>query len=78
MADISDAGPGGRSVENQAAPSKTRLCKFFSRGACQKGEACTFAHGGAWAHVWGASSVDTVAVWSREAPGGGGSSGRFY
>lgn len=28
-----------------AALSKTKLCKFFSRGACQRGEACTFAHG---------------------------------
>lgn len=31
--------------EKSAALAKTRLCKFFNKGACQKGEACTFAHG---------------------------------
>lgn len=29
----------------EAALSKTKLCKFFNRGACQRGEECTFAHG---------------------------------
>jgi len=25
---------------------KTRLCKFFEKGRCRRGQACTFAHGG--------------------------------
>jgi len=32
-------------IDRSISLSKTKLCKFFNKGACQKGETCTFAHG---------------------------------
>ena len=34
-----------REVKRLAAHKKTQLCRFFSVGACTRGESCAFAHG---------------------------------
>jgi len=33
------------SYENTHIFDKTRLCKFYAKGKCKRGQACTFAHG---------------------------------
>ena len=33
------------STSSSGAQEKTILCKFFQKGVCSKGDACTFAHG---------------------------------
>mmetsp|Transcript_118146 Transcript_118146/g.328487 ORF Transcript_118146/g.328487 Transcript_118146/m.328487 type:complete len:145 (+) Transcript_118146:64-498(+) len=32
-------------MPNQPVFENTTLCKFFAKGRCKRGEACTFAHG---------------------------------
>jgi len=44
MFELTAALPLATAQETHAL-DKTRLCKFFRRGQCTRGEACTFAHG---------------------------------
>lgn len=37
--------PGASPMLPAASLDKTRMCRFFRKGLCRRGEACTFAHG---------------------------------